>query len=504
MQEELSNTKRIAKNSLFLYLRMFLVMGVSLFTTRVVLKTLGVDDFGIYNVVGGIVSMFAFLSGTISSAAQRFFAIEIGKGNEVKLNQLFCVTMLIFFGLSIIIVLLAETVGLWFLHAKMNIPVNRLSAANWVYQFSILSFVVTILMIPYNAAVIAQEDMKFFAKNSVVEVVLKLLVVYLLCAFDADKLKVYAVLIFLVHFGVNILYYVFCRKHYSSYRLHFFWNKHYFQEMFSFAGWNTVGALANILRSQGINVLLSMFFNPAVNAARAVAYQVNSAITNFVNNFYTAVRPQIFKKYSSGDVSGMHNLVLVSSRYAFFLMLLIAGPLFNEAEYWLSLWLKNVPERTVLFTRLVIVNALLEVFSAPLVNAIQATGKIRLFQSIVSVIYLLNIPISYLFLKKGCSPQYVMYVNIALVCVSFAPRLLICKKAVGLSVCTYMKDVLLKSVIGAVVFFAATMGQKKMVDFGGLANTFVAVGIGVIVVLFICMKKDEIVVVKKFIREKIC
>ena len=486
-----SDNKRIAKNTLFLYFRMLLVMGVSLFTTRIVLKTLGVEDFGIFNVVGGIVVMFSFLSSTMSSASQRFFAIELGRENYERLNQVFSLTMLIYAALSLVIILCAETIGLWFLNTQMTIPQERLVAANWVYQFSILSFVVTIMMIPYHAAVIVQEDMKAFALISVVEVLLKLGVVYLLLLFDIDKLKLYAILIFSVTVIIQGSYYFFCKKHYSSYNFTFYVEKRIFLDMLGFAGWNMIGALAHILRSQGVNILLNMFFNPAINAARAVAYQVNSAISNFVNNFYMAVRPQIFKKYSAGEIEGMHDLVLNSARYAYLLMFVIVTPVFFETDYVLSLWLKNVPNYTVLFTRLVLANALLEVFNNPLVTAIQANGNIRNYQLIVSVVNLLNIPISYVLLKMGYPPETVLYVTIGLVIINFIPRLLLCKKIVSLSIRRFLTEVMLKVLLCSCFAVVLIECLKKTTQLHSLIFMVVELMISILVAIFVGVSRSE-------------
>lgn len=436
---------------------MVLVMLITLYTTRVVLATLGVEDFGIYNVVGGIVTMFSFLSVTMSSASQRFFSYELGRDDNDNLQRVFSITILIYVFIVLLVFLLAETIGLWFLNAKMKIPAERKDAALWVYQFSIFSFLVTIMTTPYNAAIIAQENMKVYAVVSVIDVMLKLFIVYLLLLSNNDKLKLYAVLMFLVTTITQGSYFVYCKCKYKVYQYKFYWNKKIFIDMLSFSGWNMIGAVANVLRSQGINILLNLFFNPVVNAARGIAYQVNSALQSLINNFYTAVRPQIFKSYSSGHLEEMHGLVFKSAKYAYFLMLILTIPLFIEAEDVLSLWLKEVPPSAVLFSRIIMVNALLETFSAPLVNAMQATGNIKMYQLTVSVIYLFNIPISYILLRMGYPPEITMYVNIMLVLISFLPRLILCKRIASLSISKFFHDVVFISfgitiLIGAVTF----------------------------------------------------
>lgn len=489
MSESASNSKRLAKNTLFLYFRMLLVMGVTLYTTRILLSTLGIVDYGIYNVVGGIVAMFTFLAGTMSSASQRFFSYELGQKNNIKLQHIFSVSLQIYIIISLIVLLIAETLGLWILNTQLSIPADRMDAARFVYQFSIFSFIITIMATPYNAAIIAQEDMKIYAYVSIVEVVAKLGIVYMLTLFSYDYLKTYSVLFFIVTFIVQGLYVVYCRKNYDTYRFNFYWDKQIFSEMFVFAGWNMIGALANILRSQGINILLNMFFNPVVNAARAIAYQINSAINTFVNNFYTAVRPQIFKTYSAGEFDVMHDIVLKSAKYAYFLMLVITVPLWSELEFWLAIWLNEVPDNTILFSKIIIVNALLEVFSFPLVNAMQATGNIKIYQITVSVLYLLNIPISYVFLKLGYPPETTMYVNVALVILSFIPRLILCNKIAGLSTKQFFDKVIFRVLICTLfslifIFFVSSI--KNII-----LRLFINEIATILVIIFVGISKGE-------------
>lgn len=502
MPDTTSNNKRIAKNTMFLYFRMLLVMLVTLYTTRVLLETLGVEDFGIYNVVGGIVTMFTFLSGTLSSASQRFFSYELGTKNYNRLQKLFSVSWWIYIFISLVVFILAETIGLWFVKTQMTIPIERMSAALWVYQFSIFSFIATILITPYNAAIIAQENMSVYAIVSIIDVVLKLVIVYVLAAFGIDKLKLYALLVFIVTVVVQLIYMFYCKYRYKTYKLRLYWDTKMFKEMLSFAGWNMIGSIANVLRSQGINVLLNMFFNPIVNAARGIAYQVNSAIMGLINNFYTAVRPQIFKYYSMGETTEMHNLVLKCSRLGYCLMFFVSVPLFFEMDLWLSLWLKNVPENAVLFTRIIIVNALLEVFSAPLVNAMQATGNIKLFQLIVSVIYLFNIPISYFLLKMGYPPETALYVNICLVAVSFVPRLILCEYIAGLPIKKYFYEVLIRSILCTFITFVCIIGIRNLLEDFLLQKLVSEICLSGLIVLFVGVTKSERKMINTFVLKR--
>lgn len=437
------NNKRIAKNTLLLYFRMLLTMAVSLFTVRAVLDTLGVVDYGIYNVVGGIVVMFSFLSSTMASASQRFFAFELGRNDIQQLKKTFSLTISIYVIIAAIVLLLAETLGLWFLNTQMVIPADRMEAVNWVYQFSILSFLVTILTIPYNAAIIARENMKVFAYVSIVEVVLKLAIVYLLVLFSVDKLKLYAVLMFATTCVVTFIYRTICKHKYEECRFQFYWDRGLFNTLLSYSGWNLFGAVAGIINNQGINILLNLFFGPVINAARAIAYQLSGAVNQFVGNFVTAVNPQITKYYAAGEKQQMMNLVFRSSKLSFFLLFILSMPVLLETNYILALWLKQIPEFVIIFTRLVIITALIDSLSFPLMTAAQATGKIKIYQTVVGGTMLLNLPVGYCFLKFGFPPQSTMYIAFGISVVCLFLRLGMLKKMINLSISKYANTVLL-------------------------------------------------------------
>ena len=448
------NNSRIAKNTMMLYFRMLLTLLVSLFTVRVVLNTLGVVDYGIYNVVGGMVAMFSFLSGTMASASQRFFAFEIGKNDTNKLKTTFGVTLTIYIVIALVLLLISETVGLWFLENKMEIPPERHLAAKWVYHLSILSFIITILTIPYQALIIAYEKMKVYAYVSIIEVLLKLLVVYFLLLFSFDKLILYAILMLVATTIITFLYRTYCKRRFEEATFSLKGDKKLFWEILNYSGWNIIGSLSIVMKDQGVNILLNVFFNPAINAARGIAFQVNSVLLNFSNNFYTAVRPQVTKSYASGDMEYMRSLVFRSSKIAFFLILILAVPLLFETHYILDLWLKEVPDHVVIFTRLVIINSLIDVLNLPLVAAIQATGRMKLYQSTVAVILLLNLPISFVFLKYGFSPEITMIISICISVISFVPRLLICQRTAKLPIVVYLKEVILNVLLVSVLSFS--------------------------------------------------
>ncbi|MES2545928.1 MAG: MATE family efflux transporter [Bacteroidota bacterium] len=441
------NNKRVAKNTLLLYFRMLLTMFVTLYTVRVVLNVLGINDYGLYNVVGGIVIMFSFLSSTMSAASQRFFSFELGKNDLQQFKRTFGLMIIIYGFIALIVLLLAETIGLWFLNNEMLIPPNRLAAANWVFQFSILSFLVTIMTIPYNAAIVAHENMKVYAYVSIVEVVLKLIFVFVLVKVLFDKLILYSILVFVTSCITSFLYSFICRRKYSECEFQFYWNRPLFNTLISYSGWNLFGATATVLNNQGINILLNVFFGPVINGARAIAYQIGSTINQFVFNFQTAINPQITKYYASGDKKKMKELVFQSCKLSFFLLFLISMPVLLETHFILGLWLKKVPEYVVNFTCLIIIGALIDSLSYPLMTAAQATGKIKQYQAIVGGTMLLNLPISYCFLKYGFVAEITMYVAIAISIICLFLRLYMLKSMIELSIINFIKTVLIKILI---------------------------------------------------------
>lgn len=469
------NNRRLAKNTLLLYFRMLLAMFVSLFTVRVVFNTLGTVDYGIYNVVGGVVAMFSFLSGTMAAASQRFFAFELGRKDFIKLKKIFSMTIMIYAIVAIVVVLLGETIGLWFLNNKMVIPVNRVTAANWIYQFSILSFLVTIMTIPYDAVIIAHENMKVYAYVSIIEVTLKLLIVYILVCFSFDKLKLYSLLIFMTSCIVTFIYRSVCKRKYKECKFSFKWDKSLFKMLIGYSGWNLFGALAGILNNHGINILLNIFFGPVINAARSIAFQVSSSVNQFVMNFLMAVNPQITKYYATDDKNKMMELVVRTSKLSFFLLFLISMPMLLETHFILALWLKKVPDSVVIFTILIIVSALVDSLSYPLMTAAQATGQIRLYQLVVGGALLLNLPISYCFLKAGFPPQVTMYIVIVISIICFFLRVLILKKMIGMPVLSYYKRVLFQIIL--VTSLAYIIPFVLVLQLPASGGRFFAVGI---------------------------
>ncbi len=443
------NNKRIAKNTLLLYFRMLLTMVISLFTSRIILNTLGVVDYGIYNVVGGVVTMFTLVSGSLSASVTRFLTFELGKGNMTQLKKIFSTSVQIHIFLAIIIVLLAETVGLWFLNHKMNIPSERLPAANWVLHCSILTFVTNIISVPYNASIIAHERMKAFAYISILEVTLKLIVVLLLLVLLIDKLIIYPIMLLFVSITVRLIYGIYCKRTFEECTVSFTYDKHLIKDMTSFAGWNFIGVSSATLRDQGGDILLNLFHGPVVNAARGVSDQVNTAINSFVYNFMTALNPQITKSYAANDQDYMMTLIYQGARFSFYLLLLLSLPVLIETEQILTIWLKTVPDHTINFVRLILLFAMSESLSGTLVTAMLATGKIRNYQIIVGGLQMMNFPVSYILLKQGMFPEITLIVALFFSVVCLSARLLLLKGMIGISIKYYLKKVLLNVIVVA-------------------------------------------------------
>ena len=437
----MADNKRIAKNTMFLYFRMLLVMGVNLYTSRVVLQVLGFEDYGLYNVVGGIVTMFTFLNGSLGSATSRYITFELGRKDFERLNKVFNTAFVIHIAIAFLITLLAETVGLWFFYEKMTIPSERLNAAFWVYQISIITCFFSLTQVPYNATIIAYENMKIYAYVGIVEVILKLLIVFLIFISPIDKLVFYALMLCLLQIGIMLFYRYYCNRHFASCTIRLYKDKQLFKEMFSYGGYDLIGNISVLAQGQGLNILLNMFYGPTVNAARGIAYQVQGAITQFSNNFMTAVRPQIIKSYAEGNLDGMMKLVKQSSCFSFYLMWIISLPVCLEADYFLSLWLGKYPDHTVNFLVLVIVLCLIQTIKTPRTTIFHATGHIKWSNIIVGSILCAAFPLAYVALKLGGSPESVFWVaNFTMFLSEFA-SVLVLRRYIDFSMRDYLLNV---------------------------------------------------------------
>ena len=436
-----ANSKRIAKNTLLLYVRMLFLMLISLYTSRVILNALGVEDYGIYNVVGGVVTMFSVLSGSLNAAISRFITFELGTGNIERLKKVFSSSVTIQAIIAVIIIVLAETVGLWFLNEKMVIPDNRMTAANWCFQFSIITFAIHLMAVPFTASIIAHEKMSAFAYISILEALGKLVIAWCIVVNPIDRLVFFALMVAIVTCSVSLLYACYCIRHFKECVYHFYYDHDLLKQMFNFAGWNFIGASSAILRDQGGNIILNLFFGPTVNAARAIAVKVSSVLTSFVQNFMVALNPQITKSYANGDHDYMFKLMFQGARLSYYILLLLCIPILLNTNYILVLWLKLVPEHTVLFVRLIIIFIMSESISGPLITAMLATGKIKNYQIVVGGLQMMNLPIAYLCLYLGAMPESIVFVAIIISQCCLAARLLMLRKMIGLNIGEYLRKV---------------------------------------------------------------
>lgn len=474
MSDTSSANKRIAKNTLVLYVRMLFTMGISLFTSRVILQTLGVEDYGISSVVGGVISMFTFINAAMVSSTQRYLNFELVRGDANQLRSVFSTSLQIHALIALAIIVLSETVGLWFLNEKLVIPEARMTAAMWVYQCSILSCAVSIMSTPYNAVIVAHEKMSAFAYISILDVSLKLLVVYLLVVLPFDKLIILAILNLLVQLFIRYIYTLYCHRHFPESYFQFRFNKTLFKEMFGFAGWSFWGNLAAILYTQGLNMMLNIFFGPIVNAARGIAVQVQSAVQQFVGGFQTALNPQITKNYASNNLPQMHSLMFRSARFSFLLLFFLSLPVLMETNFILTLWLKTVPDDAVIFTQIMICISLIYTTANPCVIANQATGKVKIYQMVVGGILLLILPISYIVLKLGAPAYSVFIVHFCIESLAQFSRMYMLRKLIHLPLWQYMKNIYIPIVSTVLIAIILPLVVRMQVAEGWLR--FLAVG----------------------------
>lgn len=500
---------RIAKNTLMLYVRMLVLMLVGLYTSRVVLEALGESDFGVYGVVGGVVAMFTIISGALNSAVSRFITFEMGKGPEAQLNKVYSTAVTIQLILGVIVVVLAEPIGLWFINNEMTIDPARIPAAEWVLHFSLLAFVINLMSVPQMASITAHEKMSAYAYIGILDAGLRLITALLIAHSAGDRLVQYAALMAVTVALVRIAYGIYCRLNFEECRYRAVFDRKLVGEMFAFAGWNFVGVTSGVLRDQGGNILINLFAGvagTAVNAARGIAVQLNGAVQSFVTNFMTAVNPQITKSYAAGDLGYMFSLVRKSSKMSFFLLLMLVLPLILNTEAVLDIWLTEVPNHTVLFVQLFLLFALSESLSNPMITAMLATGRIRNYQLVVGGIQLLNIPFSYIFLKMGSAPEVTVVVAIVLSQICLAARLIMLSRATGFPVGEFVKSVYAKCIL--VVMPCAALvpvlfETVKPEGFLGLASSVAicVVWAGVVIYL-IGMNADERNMLKGIFRKR--
>lgn len=447
MSQTSDNNKRIAKNTIFLYVRLLFLLIANFYTSRVVLDKLGVQDFGIYNVVGGFAIIFVFFRSSLANATQRYLNVELGKNNTEGVHKIFCLHQSIYILISIVLFILAETVGTWFVLNKLIIPPSRMVAAFWVYQFTILSLIVTILSVVYDAIIVAKENMKIYSYVGIFEGLAKLTVAFLIAYSPYDRLVTYGFLLLIVALGIRLFYSFYCRKKYEESKFRFDWNIKSFKEALGMIGWNSIGAAVYAINDQGINVLLNLFFGPTVNAARAVAFQVSGAIGNFGLSFYTSVRPQLVKSYSVGNYEYLYKLFFYSSKYSVFLLWLMCLPVMLSIDFFLNIWLTKIPEYTNIFTLLVLLYSIVNVLNQPIWSLALAIGKLKYYMLIGSGVFLMSFPISYVCLKMGASPISVFVINILVRCIYIIAVLEVLNKYIRISMKQYFFKVVKPTIL---------------------------------------------------------
>lgn len=499
------NTK-ITKNTLFLYGRMIIVLFVSLYTTRVVLNVLGVSDYGIYNVVAGFVSMFSFFNGAMNNTTQRFMSFERSSEDKAILNTVFITSCQIQFMIALITVFLLETFGIWYINNVMFIPIERLTATNWVFQLSVLSLMVLILQIPFSASIISHEKMDYYAVVSIVDVIFKLFIVILLPYISYDKLIFYGFFSFALSILNFVLYYVYAKRNFPEIYYNSTFDKNRFKIMISFSGWNMFGALAYTLQGQGLNVLVNSFFGPTINAARGIAFQIQGAIAGFSENIAMAFRPQLVESFAIKDFDRTENLMYSMSKYCYTMIFVLSLPIMIEIHGILNLWLDNtIPQYTIQFTYLVIINMLITCFNLPLSQTVQATGVVKYYQVVRSIIIVFTLPIAWLCLKLGADPTSVFWVTIVVSIVNQPISMVILRYNFKYSYWKYINRVIIPSILLTIlapiipIFIHNCMNESllRLIIVG-----CVSIVISIVIVYYVVLNLNERVALNKILKNK--
>ena len=495
MADNSQKSKRIAKNTFVLYLRMLFLMLVTLYTSRVILDALGVNDYGIYNVVGGFVSMFALISAALTSACSRFLNFEMGKGDITRQNVVFSTAVTIQWTLAIIVFILAEVIGVWYVNNVMVIPVERLTAANWCFQFSVFNFCMKLITVPYNASIIAHEKMKAFAYVSIYQGLAILVVSFIVNYEPFDRLVYYAFLLLCVQFSVRSAYQIYCRRNFVECVYRRVFDKPLLMKMLSYSVWHLVGNGASVLKTHGVNIVLNLFYGPAVNAAKGLASQVDSAVNQFVGNFMMAMNPQITQSYAKGDLKYMFQLICKGSRLSFYLIFILSLPIIVNTHYILGLWLKKVPDYTVIFTQLTLLVMIFASLSKTLITAQNATGNVRNYQLVVGGINLLNLPISYVCLYLGGNPEIVVIVAICVEAIAFLTRIFMLPFTIPeFNTISYLCEVGIRCLLVCVIAYPIPyvlhgMMSENFMSF--VINVVVCFLVSIVTVLYVGCNKGE-------------
>lgn len=504
MLDQSTNNKRLAKNTIVLYLRMLFTMVLQLYTSRLVLQALGVEDYGIYNVVGGVIAMLNFVNMSLSNANSRFTAVEIGSGNQDSINKVFSCIMSIHWLFAILIIVFAETIGLWFVMTKLTLPEGRMTAAIWVYQSAVLSSIITIISSPYNGLIIAHEKMSAFAVISIFDAVAKFCIALSLFYSPIDRLILYAISYVFIQLIVRLIYMIYCKKKFVESSYHFTWNRKISTKVLSFAGWTLTGNISVMGYTQGLNILLNIFFGAVVNAARGISVQVQAAARMFFTGFQTAINPQIIKSYAQRDYERLHALIFMSSRFSFFLMLLVTIPLCIHSQYILELWLGTVPEYTADFVRVMLVVGLIHTLQNPTMTALHATGNIKKVQIVESSLLLSVVPLAYLFLKYlHIAPVSVFVVYLIVEFITQFVRVYMIYPLINLRMIDYFTKVMWPICNVSITSIVACLAISKLIIVSSFEMLFVAVSAYVItisiIVYILGLKQSERNLVNSFI-----
>lgn len=469
----MTDNKRILKNTLMLYIRMFISLGISLFTTRVIFQALGLADMGLYNLVGGVLSMLGFLNNSMSVATQRFLSYDLGKGDFLKLKKTFSLILTIHICLAILIFLLAETIGLWFVNNHLQIESARISAANWVYQVAVCSMMISVLQVPFTASIMAHEKMGIYAYFSLVDVFSKLAIVYALLYLPGDRLIVYALLLFVTNLLIFLFNIGYSLKSFPECVFHISWNKKRFIQIFSFSGWNMAGQITLIANDQVLNIFLNWFFGTIVNGARGIALRINGIVVQFVSQFQVALNPPIVKGYASGDIEGTRKLVKRGMKLCFLLMLILSTPFLIETDLILTLWLGESPQYTVWFTRLCLINTLIDTMTGPINTCVQATGHIKRMQIGITTILIFILPLSYIVLYLGAEPYYVVCINIVASFTTLYYRLRILQRETGFSCMGIIKETVIPCYFATILSLSIAAGIHMFISVHSIISRIV-------------------------------
>jgi O-antigen/teichoic acid export membrane protein len=462
-------------------------MGVSLFSSRVILSALGADDFGLYNVVGGIVVILTFLNSALSAATNRFLTYELRKDNQQTLNCIFSASLNLHLGISILVLIVGETAGLWFLYNRLNIPVGRLDAVFWVYQISLVNAMVVLTQVPYNASIISHEKMDIYAYISIADSLLKLLVIYILSLFSVDKLILYAFLLFCISLFGALFYRFYCRKNFVECRFRLIWDKKLYFRLLSYSGWDLFGNFAVVCQGQGLNIVLNIFCGPAVNAARAIAYQIHGAVSMFINNFLLAARPQIIKLYAEKKIAAMYRLMFYTSKYGFFLMLLPIVPIYFGLPSILRIWLKDVPDYTLIFTQIILISLIFKAFGSSQLSVYHAIGKIKLGNMLNGTLMICVLPISYVLLRMNYPPQYAFIVLVLINTCTIIIGLLIIRRYEYFSLLQYVKQVLVPDMLVFIIGLIAPIVVREIIGIESLLSVillFIITDIWIVLLIY--------------------